>query len=468
MKALAMLMMLPLLVTSRAALAQGGPPSDSTDADRALRIAAEVERIAGERRLWPGFDPGAIPLAIYTGEHTYLFRHPSPPPEFAEPVTADSRGRLMPGRHPAVTANTSVDIGGVRTATLLADGERAQRSTIELAAIAIHEAFHVHQQARYPWWAANEGDLFLYPTDDAALLALRRLESAALRRALSASSADHSICSARLALGFRNERFAAMDVAFSLYERMTELYEGLATYVQRLAQGDTAVGIPPAGFPAADVRTRAYVTGPAFAFLLDRLSPGWQESMLSADTIYLDQILDRAVGADERDRRSECAFARNEIEAIERTARQDAAAVIAGRTERRRQFDSQPGWRVVVEVSGGEPLWPQGFDPLNFHRVDGGVLHTRLLRVGNRSGQLQIVDESGAAPQALTEGVGPHPLFNGIRRVTIAALPEPEVRTEGQRVVISAAGLEAEFTGVTVQSSGTELRVVLGSAPSPR
>ncbi|MCG8606567.1 hypothetical protein MJD09_16490, partial [bacterium] len=80
-------------------------------------MAEELERLASNRLLWPNYDPLSIPLAIFDGSNTYLFRHPNPPEGFQK---AD-RASVFSGRHPAVTANTSAEIGGVLSATLLLD-----------------------------------------------------------------------------------------------------------------------------------------------------------------------------------------------------------------------------------------------------------------------------------------------------------------------------------------------------------
>jgi len=50
-------------------------------------VEQELEKIVGAsvssgRSFWPGFDPLAVPLALYDGQATWLFRHPHPPPEF--------------------------------------------------------------------------------------------------------------------------------------------------------------------------------------------------------------------------------------------------------------------------------------------------------------------------------------------------------------------------------------------------
>ena len=59
------------------------------------------------------------------------------------------------------------------------------------------------------------------------------------------------------------------------------------------------------------------------------------------------------------------------------------------------------------------------FEAYGWHveRVDGGILHTRFLRLGNDGATIEAVD--GAADlEAFTEAAGAHPLFNGVRRVT--------------------------------------------------
>ncbi|HTE05692.1 MAG TPA: hypothetical protein VK824_05800, partial [Planctomycetota bacterium] len=436
-------------VSGRAGPANRPVAAAAPQGQLALAVEAEVERLANERSFWPHFQPLEIPLAVYDGERTLLFRHPAPPEGFAR-VGDDGGGAASPGafaftgRHPAVTSNTSADLGGTVTATLRADGQLDGKSATDLAAVALHESFHVFQRQHHAGWAGNEGDLFLYPVDDARLLALRRLESSALRRALAAGEAARAAGWARLALGFRRERFAAMEPAFPAYERLSELNEGLATYVQTLAAGATTVDIPEGDFPPVKVRDRIYAVGPALAFLLDRFSPGWQAALQADDSQSLDGMLEAALGrapADGTpDGESEAlpSFAADEIAAIERTAAQDVAAVNVARTARRKEFDGKAGWRVVVQAAADAPLWPQGFDPLNVERVDGGVVHARFLELGNDSGRLQMLDEQAVDLDAFTEGVGPHPIFNGIRRVTVAGLAKPVLDSKDGEVSLHA------------------------------
>src|SRR5688572_24546806 len=347
----------------------------------ALATAREVERIASTGSFWPGFDPLAIPLAIYDGKSTWLFRHPSPPPDFQPSSISSIRSDVREGRHPAVTANSSAQIGDVMTATLLVDRPRPAESVSQLAATAIHESFHVFQRTRHPHWQANEVDLFVYPVDDANLLALRRLESEALREALATASPARAACLGRLTIEYRTKRFAAMDSAFSDYERGTELNEGLATYVELLALGRTTVDIPVEEFATVDVRRRSYTIGAGIAFLLDGIRPQWQHSLEAHDRQRLDEILAGALVGAAESPADGCALPSDRVAQIIEVARRDAAAVATSRVGRRKAFDAAKGWRVTVIAFGGQPLRARGFDPLNIERVNGGLLHTQFLAV---------------------------------------------------------------------------------------
>ena len=410
----------------------------------ALAAAREYERLAASRSFWPGFDPLVIPLAIYDGKSTWLFRHPARPADFEGSPISSIRSDVRDGRHPAVTANSSADIGGVMTATLLADSARGRLIPRELAATALHEAFHVFQRKQHPTWQANEGDLLLYPVEDAKLLALRRLETEALRRALAATSTARAACLGRLAMDYRTRRFGAMDSAFVAYERGTELNEGLAAYVQLLALGRTTVEVPRQGFAPGDVRLRSYTIGPAIAFLLDRIRPRWQHSLEAHDRQKLDEVLAGALVGAVKSPNGGCALPAAEVTAITRQAQRDAAGVVTSRIARRTAFDARAGWRVIIVAAEGKPLWPQGFDPLNIEPVSDGLLHSRFVAIGNETCKATAIDEDGVDVEAFTEGFGPHPLFNGIRRAVIAGLGKPVITPNGDRVTITTSGLQLD------------------------
>jgi hypothetical protein len=437
----------------------GDPPEARLGAEiPAPAIDREVARLAAsntaEFPLWPGFDPLAIPLAVYDGERTYLFRHPSRPQGFTPLPGAAPGTSVWPGRYEAVTANTNTEIGGVPTATLMVDQPHPARPLSDLAAVAIHEGFHVYQRAHHPGWIGNEADLFVYPTDSADLLAVRRLETEALRLALVAGDTAGAACWARRALALRAQRYALMDSASAAYERGTELNEGLATYVEMRATGRHTPDFPPAEFGPTEVRRRAYIIGASLALLLDQFKPGWPAAFEANDHQTLDGALAAALAAG-----SACTFPDDTVAAAQQKARTDVAALAGERERRLAAFEAKPGWRIIVEAGAREPLWPQGFDPLNVERVGAGrVLHTRYLRLGNGAGRLEVLNA-----EALTDGAGPHPLFQGVRRVELTGLPEPKVSEAGGKVLVDVPGLTLEFAGASFTRNGKEITVRVGS-----
>ncbi len=443
--------LLATIAAARPLIAQQRP--SSSEIDRTLRAHADRVR-------WPGFDALAIPLAIFDGTTTTLFRHPAPPAGFF-PI-AGSAGFGMTGRHPSVSANSSADIGGQSTATLMNDAPGAATTADELAAVALHESFHVYQRRRHPTWQGNEGDVFLYPIDDARRLALRRLETEALHHALDESTPRQAVCWARGFIALRTSRYDGLDSAFVKYERLTELNEGLAAYVQLLAAGRATVPIPAGEFAASALRLRTYTTGPAIALLLDRFAPQWKNELEANDKQSLDEMLAAALLPQPPS--APCAPDEERREAARRTAAADSAAIAGTRTARRAAFDHRQGWRLIVQPAEGEPLWPQGFDPLNVERVDGGLLHTRYLKLGNAAGTIEIIDESGSDVDALTVSAGAHPLFNGVRELRVAGFAEPAIGEDAGTLSIQANGVHLTLRHATLRREDTTLVVTLTAA----
>jgi hypothetical protein len=422
-------------------------------------VVAEVDRIASQTTLWPDFDPRRIPVEIYDGQNTFLFRHPAPPAEF---VSLSSRQGvwLFPGRHETVTANAHAKLGGVWTATVMIDPTASKLSLKARAALVVHEMFHVHQRVRHPKWAGNELELFNYPFDDAELLTLRRIETEFLRRAERAADVRDAACRARLALATRRERFARLSAGAAAYERALELNEGLARYVEALAAGGRKSGLTANEYAAEELRTRGYATGHALALLLERFAPGWAARLEAGDPRSLDELLAAALDAAPASQ-SSCALSGSFTASARSRAKFETETLLARRETTRREFASRAGWRIVVNADDGAPLWPQDFDPLNIRRVGAtDVLHTRHLKLGNDAGAIESFHA-----YMLTTGAGAHPLFNGVRRLTLAGLAaEPVVREAEGKLTIEAAGVKAEFRGARLERAGQTLTVNLQAA----
>lgn len=416
----------------------------------AIAIARQYDAMAA-KLLWPNFQPARIPIAIYDGARTWLFRHPSPPTEFV-PLPDVSGVFDAPGRYAAVTANTSVDIGGVLTAVA---SSIKPGPIVRQAALMMHEAFHVYQRQHHPEWTANEADIFLYPLDKVEALQLRRLESEALRRALDASG-EQCRCWARAALDMRAARFAQLPASAVEYERRTELNEGLAQYIEDRAAGETRPDLLPAGEFAPDqIRLRAYSTGEALGLLLDHFDPppsatqqdprrffgDWRAELDSGKGRFLDQILERRLAGAKA-----CEFYAPEKRAALQRAQTDLDRLQKQREQALRDFQAQAGWRVVVE-SSDTGFGTQSFDPLNLSVVGSGlILHRRYLKAAGNGATLEMQDG-----HALTESAGSNPMFSGIRRITIAGLAAaPTVTEKDAGVSINAPGLKADFAKATV------------------
>lgn len=442
----------PILVAGLAGLAAA-----CGRGDRAVDLPAVDEALEGmaSRDLWPGFDPTAIPMAIYDGERTYLLRHPDPPEGF-EPVGGGARARAYPGRHPAVRANTSAELGGARTATVLVDPDEPP-TTEGLAALLVHEAFHIHQEERYPGWTPNEVELFTYPVRDARNLHLRRLETAALRRAVEAPDSVHRVCWARSVVRLRRQRFQRLPQGAAAYERGTELREGLARHVEaRASSKRRPPALPAGGFAPEDVRERGYAVGHAFAHLLDRLRPGWEEALAGDSAASLSSLLEAAAPLAVRPR-VRCGITPDESRRTSTVARADLLRLGERDAALRREFEERPGWRLVVAAAGA-PLFPAAFDPLNVRVLDGHVLHTRWLRLQNDLAVVEVLDG-----EALTEAAGSHPLFEGVRTLVVTGLPSaPAVQRAGDTVEVRAGPVEGTFVGASVErGEGKTLRILL-------
>ncbi len=336
------------------------------------------------------------------------------------------------------------------TATVLLDRVPATQSLRDVAALALHEAFHVYQRRAHPGWTANEADLFVYPDTDAPLLALAERERRALHRALQAPFAQ-AACDARAALALRAERYARMEAPFRAYERESELNEGLATYVEARAAHRTPASVIAAPFRASAVRDRAYHTGPALAFLLDRFAWAWRDTVNAHAALPLDSLLGRALPPDPT-----CARATDDAAEAGRAAGASVEALQRERAAAFAAFARQPGTLLVVEAAPGSPLWPQHFDPLNVWREGPRVLHTRTVRIGNAAGSLAVLGHA-----TRTEGAGAHPLFNGMVRAEVSGLLRPEVTQAADTVTVHAPGVEARFTGARVTRNGRRLVVSL-------
>ena len=468
----------PLLAASVgltvSALAQAPAPAAQPDAFAFVRALDE----AGARNVWPGFEPADWPIALFDGDRTILLRHPSPPPEFAP--MPDRPGVLaVSGRYPAVVSNSTREIGGVRTATVIATAGQGIESTM-LATV--EEVFHVFWLARHPSFRPNEMVRYGYPVEDVDNLRRVLAEDEALARALEADAEPDAAGWAARALAIRRDRTAGLAEDLRVFETALEMMEGSANYVARRSLGqspaETAARLRERR-PADGIRWRFYDSGTALCFLLDRLEPGWKQRSDAEPGLTSVELLGAA-----RARRGvePSAFAEAEDAGFRTRAASDAADLASRRQHLRAELLARPGARVIVEAAeGAEPLSLGRFDPINLFVLDAGeVVQANFITVTGPSGTVEVTNpafarRSFAGTVALTVPAGRHPLADGIRRITIVGIQDvPQVAGSGDAITVTSSGVRVEFRGASVHTEGGTTRITvpaphpsLPSAPSP-
>lgn len=196
-----------------------------------------------------------------------------------DPATGAYRSsRPPPAPLPPLRANTAFDWAGETWIMVL---EPLPADPAELAALLFHEAWHVHQGALgFPANMAVAAHL-----DDPVPRYLLRLEWAALERSLAAQGAERERHIGQ-ALAFRARRIGG-DTGAAEAERAQMLHEGLAAYAGTAASGAPerlALEALRGGSGRAGLgRSFAYVSGPAWGLLLDRVRPGWRAWVGASD-----------------------------------------------------------------------------------------------------------------------------------------------------------------------------------------
>ncbi len=324
------------------------------------------------KQLWAGFAPLEIPLLIWDGIHTYAFHHPNPPAPF-EP---EWDWYVMSGRAETMVGNSTGTLEFLPIATVMAVGLSSQAA----AALAIHEAFHVFQNMQYPRWSANELEVLRYPMLDVDGLALRRLETRALSRAITLQDLGW----VRAALKARASRFARLEERQRIFERELERIEGTAFFVEGRVK-EEAFSLSEEDFAPQDVRQRCAVIGRAWMELLTRFA---SQSVRGLGSEYIDLLL-KPVAKTAPERPLTFSILEYERE----RARQDIEILkLLRKTKRLEFFD---GFGFLLEITSGTPLQPQGFDPINLEALETGeVLHSRYLRLGDANGWLEMLGAS--------------------------------------------------------------------------
>jgi hypothetical protein len=411
----------------------------------AFDIIEEVKSIS-QKSLWPGFNPLIYPLVIYDGENTYLFNHPNPPKEFM-PVKGLENVLEYVGQFGTIPGNTVIKISDVQTAAILLEIMKEPNKR-EIAAVAVHESFHVFQMSSYPeWWKVNELEFFTYPFENIEVLNLRKLETEAFRRALQSEDEMNDLRWSKTALEIRRERFEKMKEGSILYECGIELLEGTAHYIQYQAAGKHLhTEIKEEGYLPEQVRLRGYAIGNALCLLLDHFKPSWKEEIKKGEQTILHELLENELIAIEEEPYE---FSKQEKEDIFKKVQMEVEELISEKKRIKNEFLSQPGWRIIVSAES-EPLSPRSFDPMNLQLLaDSAVLHKRWLKLCNNQGCIEIINH-----KSITEPKGSHPLFQGVKKVTVAGLDkEPVIEKVDNKLSLKMEGINFQFEDAEMQQN---------------
>ena len=456
-----------LFAMSGAALVAQAPQADGQSPSASQDVFAFVRALdeAATRGVWPGFSPAGVPVALYDGERTILLRHPNPPPEFS-PMAGRPSVLIAKGRHPGVTGNSTREIGGVRTATVIATPAQPVERTM-LAVV--EEVFHVFWLARHPSFRPNEMARYAYPLDDEENLGYLLAEDEAIARALEARPVAAAAGWAAAALGIRRERVARIAEDVRAYETSLEMMEGTANYVARVSVGEPAsrtVERLRASRPAEEIRWRFYDSGAALCLLLDRLNPGWQEQSDRQPAITILELMEAALrgcGA------TAAAFSKADAEGFRARAAAGIADLGLRRQRLRTGLFERRGSRIVIDVEPGvEPLRVQRFDPINLMVLDAGAIaHANYLSLSVPQGSIELTNPgflrgSFGGTVGVTEAAGRHPLSDGVRRLTIAGIEgAPTVGGDEGTVSVEAPGVRLTLRGADAHVEGALIRIVV-------
>jgi hypothetical protein len=240
-----------------------------------VRASSALKRDAG--KLW-GSRLDAVPWLGVSGKTILLTRAPD-----AAGYT-ETRG-VWEGPLPATItpSNTSVTWAGHRWAMVLLP---VYGDTLGAERLLIHEAMHVLQPSVLPAPSYDETGAGAALLDEAAGRTWLRLEWKALATALRSTGATRDTA-VHDALLFRAARYAIASPDEVTRERALDVKEGIPEYTGWKLSGSprtefiASLDSAPTAFPSF-VRAFMYLTGPAYAMLLDDYTNGqWRRSLMT-------------------------------------------------------------------------------------------------------------------------------------------------------------------------------------------
>lgn len=353
------------LATPRA----GAPaaPLSQEEVRQAAQIKAGLELLLlEESSVWPNYRPDAFPIVFHKpGRFALLFNGDTRLPDSFKALREVSGVAVSMSAKYNRGIDTAARIGDRSGVTIEFDGGIGTTFST-----AVHEAFHHYQYQQQFFGRKQEGPSQIDASEDRALAEIeQRLLSDAIE------STDPGAIRKGIArfLAVRQTREAKLPLSVREYQDQLEAREGTARYVEENVEicGDEASNDKRSAYrffarsrasvlaalakdlrrdlsPNAYARGRHYYTGAAMAYLLNQLSPDWQEQVEHG--ARLSQLLAAASGFESGQREAiyrevvdwhglEASV--NRIEAFAAEEREARAALV-------RDFQQAKGMRVTL------------------------------------------------------------------------------------------------------------------------
>ena len=391
------------------------------------------------------------PLAFYTEEMAVLFAHPNPPTEFRAIEFGGVSFHVAKPKPKHFTANTSMDVGGIQTATM----RWFEGTQVERLALAVHEAFHSYQhEVGIPF--ANIMLMTRYPAYDPVINALAEVEALLLEAAIDACGVLDVVYSL---LDAHSARQALLEPDLLAWENQNELSEGLSTYTEMVvSQRDSIVWdanisklrrINRKGFGVE--RQRFYFSGMAYGLILDQLVPSWQEEVTRGKN-SLQGLLAEYLGYTPRPERREF----GPVDFSDILARQQRECLERAEEQHRRVDEALPGKGMRVDISFSGTVQSGGWNPYTISVLPNGQrFHTTMLMYNYDTGTELRVESGALEPEMTVQVIFERPDLI----VTLNGTPLPSGSHTGE-LVIEGADVRLYMPRATVDLDGSSLRVI--------
>ncbi|WP_062349939.1 hypothetical protein [Bacillus kwashiorkori] len=338
---------------------------------------------------WPDFKP--FPFAFFTREKVYLKNHPEPPTEF------ECKNGIFVGKwSEQFNGNTAITLNGYPTAIWDVSTISPDMTFEKLYSLIVHEMYHAFQTKINYNRSAKESLYFHYP-QSIENITYRILERKALHHALFAEDIVTKQNYANVFFYFREQRHSII-LDYLNYELGQESYEGLAQYVEAKALMSESSKPPLSHLSELsnelvrptdtlyELRKSCYSSGMAIAFLLDSISPNWQEEYIQTED-YLYTFLRKKIKKKttfEQSKQNITEYGINSI-IVHPHKKQDeqtiaSAKLIFEKTKKKQLYDFQQFYHnegYLIKIVGNINI--TGFDPMNLLPKEQQLLHKRML-----------------------------------------------------------------------------------------